>query len=783
MTASRISLLTLLLLTSFVGYSQQTVRGKLVDIDTKQPIAFATIMIQDSEPLIGGNSNEEGKFWLSKVPLGRHSLVVSYIGYEPLVLPNIEVTAGKEVVLELEMTESFQTLDAVTISDEQSKAISINEFSTISARTLTVEEASRYAASIADPARQAQNFAGVTGAGDDIYNDIVIRGNSPRGLLWRLEGIEIMNPNHFASLGSSGGAVSMLSSNVLRASDFFTGAFPAEYGNALSGVFDLRFRTGNNEQREMTAGAGFLGLELAGEGPFHKNSEASYLFNYRYSTLSILNHLGIKVAGDVLPTYQDLSFNLNFPTKKIGTFNLFGVGGTSLADFDTDPDWSETITENEVDESMTGIVGLKHMAFLGEKTYTKTVASASLNDYAYRYNLIENNKSRPNYVETSLRNNLRLSSFLHHKFNVKHVLRTGIVLSHLKSAYEVQSDIDSLLKTTLDIHGNTLQFQAFAQWKWRLSQQFTLNSGVHYLRYGLNDNQSLEPRLALRWQLKKQHALTLGTGLHSRTEDISTYLAPQIVGQDTLRPNRSLDFSKAAHGILGYDWQVKPHTRLKVEAYFQQLYDVPVSSDTSTDFSAINAYSAYDFFDRTDTLLNKGTGRNFGLEITLERFLHNNFYFLSTLSLYQSQFSLDGEQYFNSQYNGNYIFNGLIGKDFLWGKERKNTFGINGKVSFSGGQRFTEIDEQKSKEAFDTILSSTPFSGKLDAYYRFDIGINVKINQARSTHTISLNVQNITNRLNEYSRRSFYNPATQKISVTSTKQSGLIPVLRYTVNF
>ncbi|MEM6806711.1 MAG: TonB-dependent receptor, partial [Bacteroidota bacterium] len=625
------------------AHSQQSIRGRILDKDAQTPIAFASISLKDSQPLTGANSDEKGKFRLKNIPLGRHTLLVTYIGYEALVLPNVEVTAGKEVVLELEMVEQVETLDAVTITDAQSKAESINEFSTLSARTLTVEEASRYAASIADPARQAQNFAGVANAGDDIYNDIVIRGNSPRGLLWRLEGIEIMNPNHFASLGSSGGAVSMLSSNVLRSSDFFTGAFPAEYGNALSGVFDLRFRTGNNEQREMTLGAGFMGLEFAGEGPFHKDSEASYLFNYRYSTLAILNHLGIKVAGDILPTYQDVSFNLNFPSKKLGTFNLFGVGGSSIADFNTDPDWSETITENEIDQSKTGIVGLKHMIFVGKSSYLKSVLSASINDYSYSYNHIENAETKPEFKESSLRRNLRFSSFFHHKFSAKHVLRTGIIFSNLHSSFLTQTAIDGNLRNGQDIGGSTQQIQAFSQWKWRLSQKLSLTSGLHYMYYALNKRHTIEPRWALKWQVKPKHALSLGMGIHSRAEDLSTYLAPQIIGQDTLRPNQSLDFSKAMHAVLGYDWQLNSHTRLKIESYFQHLYKVPISSDASTNFSAINAYSAYDFFGRGDTLLNQGTGRNYGLEFTLERFLHNNFYFLTTLSLYQSEFSIDGK--------------------------------------------------------------------------------------------------------------------------------------------
>ncbi|MEL6656173.1 MAG: TonB-dependent receptor [Bacteroidota bacterium] len=766
-----------------LAQAQQTIKGVITDKDAQTPIGFATIFVQGSDTIIGSTSDMDGKFKLENVPLGRQTIVATFLGYETAVLPNIEVTAGKEVILEIALTESYETLEEVVVSADAYKSETVNELATVSARTLTIEEASRYAASIADPARQAQNFAGVTNGGDDVNNDIIIRGNSPRGLLWRLEGIEILNPNHFASLGGSGGAVSMLSSNVLTSSDFFTGAFQAEFGNALSGVFDLRFRKGNDEKQETTIGAGFLGLEVAAEGPFSKGGGDSYLCNYRYSTLSILNAMNIQVAGDALPTYQDLSFNINLDAKKLGTFNVFGIGGITKADFRTQREGQEGAFDQEIDDSATGIVGVKHLKFLNNKAYIKTVGVVGLSDTRYRFNLIDNNVSQPDYEEESQRQQYRLSTVYNHKFNARHVWRSGLIYSNVTSDYAYKFNEDNNFRTVLDIGGPSNQWQAYSQWKWRITKDLTLNSGFHYLYYDLNAQSSFEPRLGLKWKINDKQSLSLGGGLHSRAEDNTVYLV-EIDGDNTrLQPNRELGLGKAAHVVLGYDWNINPQLRFKVETYYQSLYNIPISADAEERFSVINAQSAYDFVYREDTLRNDGTGRNYGIELTLERFLHNNFYYLATLSLYQSEFSMDGETYFNSLFNGNYVFNALAGKDFLLGEDQNNTLGLNVKATFFGGQRFTDIDLAASRAAGYTVYSNTPFTGKVNDYYRFDVGVNYKINRSRSTHTFSLNIQNLTNRLNERSRDSFYDPASDQIVVRTTSQAGLIPVLQYKVSF
>lgn len=302
----------------------QIVKGRLLDAQSKSPLIGATVIVVGSSPLIGATSDNEGYYKLTNVPFGRFTLKISYIGYEEQIVPNVLVTAGKEVIMNFELVESLTTLDAVEIkaSDNEEKGTLNNEMITVSARTFNIEETRRYAGSRNDPARMASNFAGVVG-NNDSRNDIIIRGNSPTGLLWRMEGIDIPNPSHFGALGATGGPVSMLNNNVLDKSDFMTGAFPAMYGNAISGVFDLQMRTGNNEKREYTGQLGFNGFELGAEGYFSKKSRASYLANYRYSAMGVFSLLGLSVGtGSAVPEYQDISFKIDLPTSKAGRFTF-----------------------------------------------------------------------------------------------------------------------------------------------------------------------------------------------------------------------------------------------------------------------------------------------------------------------------------------------------------------------------------------------------------------------------------------------------------------------------
>ncbi|MEM8488988.1 MAG: carboxypeptidase-like regulatory domain-containing protein, partial [Bacteroidota bacterium] len=544
-----IHLLFALLLTAFVPHTDvataqdippqavpitQSIRGTVVDLDTQAPLIGVNVIVLNTNPLKGTSSDVNGRFAITDVPVGRATLQVTYIGYEPLVLSDMLITAGKELVLALELQESVIETEGVVVVADEFEGVAVNEMATVSARSFSVEQTQRYAASISDPARMAQTFAGVTGGGDDLLNDIVVRGNAPKGLLWRLEGIEVPNPNHFGGEGASGGGVSMLSSSTLSRSDFFTGAFPAEYGNAASGVFDLFLRNGNAVKREYAFQIGVLGIDAAIEGPFSADYNGSFLINYRYSTLGVLNNFG--VLPDESIQYQDLSFKFNFPTQKGNSFTLFGLGGdaqdiygSAVAD---STQWVDPIDDaiNGKYAPRVGILGASYLHLLGPNTYLKAIGMISgerrtddelllIPSEDYRGRILEQQDTRNAAYRASLQ--------LNHKFNARQTLQVGIVGSQLSYNLvdRIRDSINGPLINFLDQKGSTNMLNSHVQLKLRPSARLTLTPGVHYTYFAFNKNHSLEPRIGAAWRLSETQTLSFGVGLHTRTESTALYLA------------------------------------------------------------------------------------------------------------------------------------------------------------------------------------------------------------------------------------------------------------------
>ncbi len=357
------------LLLRVVSYSQitQTIRGTVIDKISQTALPGAVVFVMNSEPVIAASANENGEFKLQNVAVGKQSLKISFMGYKPVTMQNVSLNAGKELVLTVQMEEDVTQMNEVEVTAKTDKNRPLNEMSAVSTRAFSLEETQKFAAAVNDPARMATSFAGVVG-GSDGNNIISIRGNSPNGLLWRMEGVEIPNPNHFSNVGTSGGGISILSAQLLNNSDFSTGAFASEYGNALSGVFDLKLRKGNNQKREYTMQLGLLGADIAMEGPFKKGYDGSYLVNYRYSTLSVLGKIGVPL-GDAITNFQDVSFNISLPTKKAGTFGLFGFGGLSYQTTQAKQDsvlWKEDEFNRYTSKfyANTGAVGLTHVKLL-----------------------------------------------------------------------------------------------------------------------------------------------------------------------------------------------------------------------------------------------------------------------------------------------------------------------------------------------------------------------------------------------------------------------------------
>ncbi len=771
----------------------QTVRGKVLDPESNQPIIGANVVIPGSDPLLGASTDLYGRFKIENVPVGRHNFQVTFMGYKPRNLANVTVDSGKEVVLNISMQESITELEQVVVTAEIDKSIPLNEMALISAKSFTVEETSRYAGSFNDPARMATTYAGVAGSTDDTENSIIIRGNSPRGLLWRLEGVEIPNPNHFAAEGASSGAISMLNSNVLANSDFMTGAFPAEYGNAFSGVFDLKLRNGNNEKREYAIQAGLLGVDASFEGPIKRSSSdlpnASYLVNYRYSTITMLESLGLEIAGEgeKVPAFQDLAFKVQIPTRKMGTFSVYGLGGVSEAsDIANSIFQGQEFNAEESEKYQMGLLGFSNILNVTPSSFLETSLTLSRNKYNYfeeAFRLSEDQTQGYVYLsdtEEYTNDALRLSMAYSLKHNARHSSKIGYVLSNLTYDLDAVGNLDQEVPLyRSQEEGNYSMIQAYYSHRFNLSDRLSVTGGIHYIRLGLDGQDNYEPRFGLKWQFKEDQSLSFGFGVHSRREEASLYFAELALNDNTyIQPNTKLDLAKARHYVIGYDRNFGNDFHLKLEAYYQDLYNIPVSADPLSQYSSLNQEDAY----QRVVLVNEGKGENYGLELTFEKFFSKGYFFLLTGSLYESKYeTLSGEKY-NTRYNGKYNSNFVAGKEWNLGRaDKQKTFSIGIETIFAGGARVREIDLEASRTEGRTVLvPNQPFGRQLKDYARIDFQLGLKTNKKGVTHELRLDVQNLMSRSNVLAER--YDPNTQSI-VPWAFSGELIPVLSYKVTF
>ncbi len=758
----------------------QTIKGTVVDQQSQFPLIGVNVVLLDSDESIGTTTDVNGEFEIQQIPIGRRSIQVSYLGYETAVLSNLVLTSAKALEVNISLTESVMTLDEIVVTANNEKGAAINQLATVSARTLSIEEAGRYSGSFNDPARMAQNFAGVSGASDD-RNDIIIRGNSPSGVLWRMEGIDIPSPNHFATLGTTGGPISMLNINNLSNSDFMTSAWSADYGNALSGVFDLKLRNGNNDKREYVGQVGFNGFEFGAEGPFRKGKRSSYLLNYRYSTLGVFDKLGINIGtGAAVPQYQDVNFKFNIPTKKSGTFSVWGMAGVSDINFSVDSQDSTNLFDQFGDfsfQSKTYIGGASHTYFFNNNTYTKlTIAASGVQSAGVSDSISTQNPEEK--IARFVFDRWQYKYSAHLKFNTKISSRNTLTAGLIFDYYQINM-VDStlyqgnLIEALSYNDGSPLQ-QSYVNWQHRFNDNITVNIGLHQQYFALSKKNAIEPRLGLKYKINEHHTLNLGGGLHSQTQPIVVYFSKDLLSDEL--PNKKLDFSKAAHFVLGHDFYFAKDMRLKTEIYYQYLFNIPVD-DAPSSFSMINAGADFTLPNRIN-LVNEGTATNYGLELTLEKFFSQGYYFLSTASLFESKYKGSDRIERNSQFNGNFVLNALAGKEFQIGKNKVLSFDT--KITYAGGKRYTPINLEASIAAGTEIRDENLiFSEKYPDYFKLDFKVSFKLNGKKSTQEWAVDLTNLTGQKNIFQQT--YSNAAQKIN--TTYQRGFFPNILYRILF
>ncbi|MCP4310545.1 MAG: TonB-dependent receptor [Bacteroidetes bacterium] len=762
---------------------KQTVRGKVVDQVTKVPLIGINILLGSEGPVKGTITDEEGYFRFEKVSVGRHEINCSSIGYKPKDIPGVVVSSGKESVVMIEMEESVFELSEVKITSLSDRSKPINSLAVVSGRSFSAYEVENYPGSLSDISRAAVSFPGVVSTNDG-QNHIMIRGNSPKGLQWRMEGIEIPNLNHFSDIGASGGGVNVISNNMLAGSDFITSAFPAEYGNALSGVFDLRLRSGNNEKHEQTFQIGLIGTELMVEGPLSRASNTTYMAQYRYSTLHIIEKMGANLES--VPSFQDLSFKIYHPTRKLGVFTLFGIGGLSF----------ETGSGGYEYSSDMATVGLSNSYTINPLTHIRTVIAVSGRTYTWydEYNI--GTAGAPidrTWITRVFDYTAKGSVIVNRKINARHTLKAGVIyemgwddsfmgwhsdtLQHWYSNPEHPSYHSVKYEHThVDATEHAGTLQTFANWKYRIGDAVTLNTGMHFIQFYLNNNYSVEPRMGIQWNVNTRHSLSAGFGIHSRKESMTLYTGMRELSDGTMASlNRDLELSKARHYVLGYNFRITPLLLLKTELYYQDLYDIPAYP-----FPPYISTMNIDFGFEGNVLTNYGTGYNTGIELVIEKYMSNGFHFMWNGTIYESKYVNKLGEKLDTKYNGTYASNGMFGKEFRLGKDHQHTIGISARYILAGGMRQLPIDLEASEASGNTVRYwDDGFTEKASDYFRIDLLIKFRRNRPKYTGEWSLDLLNLLNRQNVLNQYWDNNSN----DMENEYQNPFIPIVTYRIQF
>jgi len=776
----------------------QTIRGKVVDEESKFPLEGVTVfLLSDSSGTTGTLTDLDGSFRLEKIPVGRHQLEFRYLGYEPKVV-GVELGSAREAILQVDMTESVAMAGEAIVKAKSSSGEPNNEMATISARSFTVDETDRYAGSRGDPSRMVSNYAGVQGA-NDARNDIVVRGNSPAGVLWRVEGIDIPNPNHFAIPGTSGGPVNIINNKMLANSDFYSGAFPAEFGNATAGVFDLKFRNGNNQKVESSFQFGFLGTELFVEGPINKKKGSSFIAGYRYSSLALFSALNFDIGTNAVPKYQDGGFKLSFPLKNNASISVWGFGGYSSIDIlisEQDPEERDIYGENDRDQYFTsymGVFGSTYSKSFNSSTFFRLSSAVSTSSVKAKHEYLFYSDNRdtlfgkdPILQYTFRTSNWNTHAMVNHKFNPNLTLKAGIILDIENNYFQDSAKAIMWNGTGYDLGGWDVRWNAndyavlvrpYAQLRYKVGTRLVVNGGLYSQYYSKSNTISgVEPRMGAKYAVNSKSNLSFGAGLHSQTQ--AKYLYYYIPPGATQPNNSTMDFTKSIHLVLGYDVAVGKGTRLKFETYYQHLYSIPVS-DTASSFSLSNTGSGFTRF-FPGSLVNEGRGRNFGVEMTLEHFFSKQFFFLLTASVFDAKYQGSDGIWRNTDFNGRYAVNFLLTKEF---KIKKNSgLQVGTKLTTVGGRYYSPADTAASNAVSELVgVDSLKNTLQTKPYFRMDLRVSYKWNRPKVSHEFALDIVNILNTQNILS--TAYAPGPDGNNIRFEYQLGFLPLFYYRLEF
>lgn len=711
------------LLVSAMWVNAQKITGKIVDEVSLEGLPGATVQVLGEE--VGAVTDESGYYELYLDAPGRYTLQVSFVGYQMRDVAEVWVRAGKSTWQDIGLQRTY--LNAVMVTDNRS-------YETPGSLLITEEQINRFAATYYDPARLVTSSPDVAVANDQ-NNQISIRGLSPDYNVWRLEGVEVVNPNHLSNAGTfldqpsaTGGGVNMLSAQMLSQSSLQYGAFGVGYGNSLAGVFDMTLKNGAADERKYTAQASLIGLDFATEGPFREGGKATYAANYRYSFTGLLTSFGVDFGGESIG-FQDLSLAVSIPVGKRTNLKFFGVGGLSFNDFEhqTFEESEEAKDRSDIYyQNQTGIAGATLESTLANSSLVTSVAISGFSNS--REQRFYNDADQPE-GELRYENEQRILS-LNSEYQLYlggSVMKLGVQANNYLWN-PGQSD-----ETLEVLEVSQYLVRPYGEVETPLAKRTSLTAGVSFT--GSNEGEAIDYRLFIKQLLGQRQSIYIGGGQYSQLLNPNNSLPNNPFGLQVWRRNYELQQSYRL--MLGHTYSGRIFS-LQSELFAYQVPEVQGGDDM---------YS-------------------YGLSVNANRSLESGFYYRAGASVFESGFSdREEELYTNTGYNVS--LSG--GKQWDTSKKGKNKrFSVDVRGLMQGGQYYPEIGGDSDVTYY-----------QVGAYIRADVRLVWTRFHENRTSSIALDLQNAAGIQNEAYR--YYDSFTGE---QETKyQLGLIPILAYRVEW
>jgi len=793
-------ILTLLLPVISQTLSAQTLRGTVTDAVTGEPLAGATVIITELSNK-WAVADDNGAYRIDVTPSGRYTIEASFIGYEPSIMKEVLIAGSKEIIADIALRENSNELAEAIVKPRVNKMATVNPTALVGGVMLSMEEATRFAGGYNDPARLVSSFAGISASSNG--NGVSVHGNAPQMMQYRIEGVEVFTPNHYNDFYEAGfGMVSALNANVIGNSDFMVSTFNANYSNSLSGVFDVKMRTGNSSKYENIVQIGTVSEEITAEGPVSRKNNSSYIINYRYGFTSLANKLGLIDADETTFDFQDFSLKLNFPTRHAGTFSIFALGyydgsedkAMNIGDISTIYDASRQ------KGNMWGLLtGATHKIHFNNKwTWRTTMAYNGQHIHTdIGYWGLQRNADNVLTTPISYEEPKAVLPYSDQKMNEDRILVNTEVSRQLTSQWLLQFGLDyshrffNLGYSSTDYvysnapftdwvktKGNTGLGSIFWQNIIKPSSKLSINLGVNATYFAFSKDFSIEPRASMKWDPDERNSFSLGYGLHSMTERMDAY----FYEENGRQVNKDLGLSKAHHLLATYIYKFNDNLNLRLNAYYQYGFKTPVGINGST-FCSVNRFMNY--FD--EPLVNDGNTRNYGTDITLEQYMSRGFYGQVNASLFKSEYRAQDNIWRHQLYDRGYTAKILGGKEWMVGRNKQNVLNISLKYTLQGGLHYTPMDLDAMNALMDAgeMLEQEIFKDKeamscqYSPEHTVDFTISFKINGKKVSHTIAFEGLNILQNETPFAQR--YDIRTRTVKTDKTGLS--LPNLFYRLDF